>query len=105
MIGITLGEKRYTVPFFTGRALRSIGGIDDIYKRASEEQELKSTDMDTAVEWVCLLFKNQFTPDDVYDNYPVDSFWLDLFMFYIAVKKGMTDKLEEFPTKPGVTES
>ena len=28
--------------------------------------------MDIMIRWFCILFQNQFTPDDVLDNYPVD---------------------------------
>lgn len=104
MIRITLGEKKYTVPQITGRAMREIGGMDDLYKRASENEANPPIDMDTAVEWLCLLFKNQFTPDEVYDGYPVDRFWIDVFTIYLAVKNCVTDKLDGFPTPPETTE-
>ena len=28
--------------------------------------------MDVMIRWFCILFGNQFTPDDVLDYYPVD---------------------------------
>lgn len=102
MIGISLGDKKYTVPFITGRALRSAGEMDKLYERSQENEVIGLEEMDKAVDWLCLLFGNQFTPDDVYDNYPVDSFWFDIFSIYLAVKNGATDKLKEFPTHPEV---
>ena len=27
--------------------------------------------------------QNQFTADEVYDNYPSDRFWIDIFTFYL----------------------
>lgn len=104
MIGIKLGDKKYTVPAITGRAMREIGGMDDLYKRASANEAIPPEDMDTAVEWLCLLFRNQFTPDEVYDEYPVDRFWIDIFSIYLAVQKGFTAKLSDFPTQPEATE-
>ena len=100
MIGIKLSDKKYTVPMITGRAMRQIGDMDDLYKKASENEPIPPEDMDIAASWLCLLFRDQFTPDDVYDEYPNDRFWVDIFTIYLSVKNSVTDKLSEFPTLP-----
>ena len=104
MINITLGDKKYTIPTITGRAMRQIGDMDELYKRASDNEAIPADEMDTAVEWICLVFKNQFTADEVYDNYPSDRFWIDIFTIYLAVKNSVTGKLADFPTHPEATE-
>lgn len=104
MISITLGDKKYTVPTITGRVMREIGEMDELYKRAADDEAIGAAEMDTAVEWLCLVFKNQFAPDEVYDNYPSDRFWVDIFTIYLAVKNSVTNKLADFPTHPEATE-
>jgi hypothetical protein len=55
--------------------------------------------MDTMIRWFCLLFHNQFTPDEVLDNYPVDRLMHDLALALMAVQTQATDVLSDFPTK------
>ena len=46
--------------------------------------------MDVMIRWFCLLFGNQFAPDNVLDGYPVDRLMHDIMMaliFQEAVKK------------------
>ena len=85
MITCKLGDKTYTVDYVTGRALREIEPAAKMYTRISAMSEaavkgeaLDNPDgltipeaMDVLIRWFCLLFNNQFTPDDVLDNYPV----------------------------------
>ena len=82
MITCKLGDKTYTVDYVTGRALREIEPAAKMYTRISEISEaavkgetVENPDgitipdaMDVLIRWFCLLFNNQFTPDDVYDN-------------------------------------
>lgn len=105
MINITLGDKKYTVPTITGRVMREISEMDELYERARNNEAIGPEDMDTAVEWLCLVFKHQFSPDEVYDNYPADRFWTDIFTIYLAVKNSVTNKLADFPTHPEATEA
>ena len=53
--------------------------------------------MDALVKWFCLLFGNQFTPDDVYDYYPADSVTYDITFAVMAVQNRMSSVLKEFP--------
>ena len=50
-------------------------------------------------KWFCLLFGNQFTPDDVLDGYPVDRLMHDIALVLMAVQTQTTEILDEFPTK------
>jgi hypothetical protein len=114
MITCTLGGERYSVEFISGRALREIGPAAKMYAKivkASEAAEDGSPSdpndgltiqeaMDTMVQWFCLLFGNQFTPDDVYDKYPVDRVMHDIALALMAVQTQTTEVLDEFPTKP-----
>ena len=64
--------------------------------------------LDVMIRWFCLLFGNQFTPDDVLDYYPVDRMMHDIALALMAVQTQTTEILDEFPTKaakePAMTE-
>ena len=116
MITCTLGEKRYSVDFISGRALREMGPAWDMYAKLSAvaadavagkaakqakdgaDQPSVTTALDILVRWFCLLFGNQFSPDDVYDYYPVDRLMHDVVLALLAVQTQTTDVLNEFPT-------
>ena len=112
MITCTLGDKKYTVDFVSGRALREIEPAAKMYTRISAMSEaavkgetLDNQDgltipdaMDVLIRWFCLLFNNQFTPDDVLDNYPVDRLMHDIVIALFAVQAQTTDVLSSFPT-------
>ena len=51
------------------------------------------------IRWFCLLFGNQFGPDDVLDGYPVDRLMHDIALALMAVQTQTTEILSEFPTK------
>jgi hypothetical protein len=59
--------------------------------------------MDVMIRWFCLLFGNQFTPDDVLDFYPVDRLMHDISLALMAVQTQTTSILNEFPTKAAQT--
>ena len=64
-----------------------------------QEQQISVTDaMDVMIRWFCLLFGNQFTPDDVLDGYPVDRLMHDIALALMAVQAQTTDVLSDFPT-------
>ena len=113
MISCTLNGKKYTMDFVTGRALREIDDAADMYRRlvqsttdASEGKDMSGETltvreaMDVMVKWFCLLFNNQFTPDDMYDYYPADRIMHDISTAILAVQTQATDVLSEFPTNP-----
>ena len=112
MITCTLGDKKYTVDFVSGRALREIEPAMKMYTRISaiseaavKGEEIENPEnltipdaLDVMIRWFCLLFNNQFTPDDVLDNYPVDRLMHDIVIALFAVQAQTTDVLSTFPT-------
>ena len=117
MITCTLGEKKYTVDFISGRALREMEPAAKMYGRivALSNATLKGEPVDTGdltigdamdemIKWFCILFGNQFTPDDVLDHYPVDRLMHDIALALMAVQTQTTGILGDFPTKAAETE-
>ena len=118
MISCTLNEKKYTVDFVSGRALREMEPAAQMYGRivAISNAALKGEvpenaknlsigeALDVMIRWFCLLFGNQFNPDDVLDYYPVDRMMHDIALALMAVQTQTTEILEEFPTKAAKTE-
>ena len=118
MITCTLGEKKYTMDFVSGRALRDMEPAAKTYsklvrlsqdavegKDIAEEQMTVTDALDTMVKWFCILFNNQFTPDEVYDNYPADRLMHDIALALMAVQTQTTEVLDSFPTIPVTQEA
>ena len=118
MISCTLNGKKYTVDFVSGRALREMEPAVQMYGRivAVSNAALKGEvpegaknlsigeALDVMIRWFCLLFGNQFSPDDVLDYYPVDRMMHDIALALMAVQTQTTEILDEFPTKAAKTE-
>ena len=118
MITCTLGDKKYTIDYVTGRALREMEPAAKMYSKivaisnAAVKGEQIETDgltigeaMDVMIKWFCVLFGNQFTPDDVLDLYPVDRLMHDIALALMAVQTQTTNILNEFPTKAAQTQT
>ena len=117
MITCTLGEKKYHVDFITGRALREMEPAAKMYGRivaisnaalkGEESEDAKNLTigeaMDEMIKWFCILFGNQFTPEDVLDYYPVDRLMHDIALALMAVQTQTTSVLNEFPTTAAQT--
>ena len=117
MITCTLSGKRYHVDFVSGRALREMEPAAKMYGRivaisnaalrgetSEEAQNLSIAEaMDEMIKWFCILFGNQFTPEDVLDHYPVDRLMHDIAFALMAVQTQTTHVLNEFPTKAAQT--
>lgn len=118
MITCTLGDKKYTVDKITGRALREIQPAQEMYAKilrltsgvlegqTPAEQGDNTTiaeALDTLVKWFCVLFGNQFTPDEFYDNYPIDQVMTDIPVALMAVQTATTEVLSDFPMTPTAT--
>ena len=113
MITCTLKDKKYAVDFISGRALREMEPAAKMYAKIValsnaavkgeeilQEQQISVTDaMDVMIRWFCLLFGNQFSPDDVLDGYPVDRLMHDIALALMAVQTQTTEILSQFPTK------
>ena len=118
MITCTLGDRKYTVDFISGRALREMEPAAKMYSRIvaisnaalkgeppADAGELSIPDaMDVMIRWFCVLFGNQFTPDDVLDHYPVDRLMHDIALALMAVQTQTTNILGDFPTKAAETD-
>ena len=113
MVTCTLNGKEYRIDFVTGRALREIEPAAKMYSRVvaisnaainggdlSDADQLTVSDaLDVMIRWFCLLFQNQFTPDELLDGYPVDRLMHDIAYALMAVQTQTTNVLEAFPTK------
>ena len=113
MITCTLKDKKYAVDFISGRALREMEPAAKMYaqivalsnaavkgEEIPQDEQISVTDaMDVMIRWFCLLFGNQFGPDDVLDGYPVDRLMHDIALALMAVQTQTTEILSEFPTK------
>ena len=118
MVTCTLGVEKYSVDFISGRALREMEPASKMYgrlvalsKAAVEGQDVSTEQLtipealDTMVKWFCILFGNQFSPDDVYDHYPADRLMHDIALAIMAVQTQTTEVLDSFPTKPVAQEA
>ena len=118
MVTCILGDKKYSVDFISGRALREMEPASKMYGRLvalskaavegqdiSDEQLTIPEALDTMVKWFCILFGNQFSPDDVYDHYPADRLMHDIALAIMAVQTQTTEVLDFFPTKPVAQEA
>jgi len=118
MVTCTLGEKKYSVDFVSGRALREMEPASKMYgklvalsKAAVEGQDVSDEKLtipealDTMVKWFCILFGNQFSVADVYDHYPADRLMHDIALAIMAVQTQTTEVLDSFPTKPVAQEA
>jgi len=117
MITCTLGDKKYHVDYISGRALREMEPAAKMYGRivavsnaALKGEEIDDTKnlsigeaMDEMIKWFCVLFGNQFTPDEILDHYPVDRLMHDIAFALMAVQTQTTHVLDEFPTKAAQT--
>ena len=119
MISCTLNNRKYTVDYITGRALREMEPAAKMYSRIvalssaalkgeppEDAKELSIGEaMDVMIRWFCILFGNQFTPDDVLDHYPVDRLMHDVALALLAVQTQTTGILNDFPTTPAATQA
>jgi len=118
MITCSLGNQKYTVDFISGRALREMEPASQMYgklvrisKDAAEGKDVTGETvtvadaLDTMVQWFCILFGGQFTPDAVYDHYPADRLMHDIALALLSVQTQTTEVLDAFPTKPATLEA
>ncbi len=118
MVTCNLGDKKYSVDFISGRALREMEPASKMYgrlvalsKAAVEGQDVSNEQLtipealDTMVRWFCILFGNQFSVNDVYDHYPADRLMHDIALAIMAVQTQTTEVLDSFPTKPVTQEA
>ena len=119
MVTCTLNGKEYRIDFVTGCALREIEPAAKMYSRVvalsnaavnggdlSDADQLTVAEaLDVMIHWFCLLFQNQFTPDELLDGYPADRLMHDIAFALMAVQTQTTSVLESFPTKAAEEET
>ena len=100
MLSVTLGEKNYTVPYVRAQALREIARPMEIVRRTEQEENPAAfgRDLDVLVSWFCVMFGNQFTPEEVYAQYPADRLVHDIALAVFAVAGRVSQALSAFPT-------
>ncbi len=118
MITCTLNGKKYTVDFISGRAMREMGEAAKTYadmlraaKNAengvmTEENEIDLGEaIDVMARWFCLVFRDQFTVDELYDGYPADRLMHDMALTLMSVQTQTTGVLDDFPTKAAMPQT
>ncbi len=119
MVTCTLNGKEYRIDFVAGRALREIEPAAKMYSRVvalsnaainggdlSDADQLTVAEaLDVMIHWFCLLFQNQFTPDELLDGYPADRLMHDIAFALMAVQTQTTSVLDAFPTKAAEEET
>lgn len=107
MLKVTLGDNTFSVDYVSALALREIGQPMAILKKldGKEAPEDFGKDLDVLVRWFCVLFRSQFTPDAVYENYPADRLLPDLALAVMAVQQQISSALSAFPTKADGTKA
>lgn len=68
-------EKTFSVPFVKGRMLRTALKMN---KTLGQKTDLDDEILDELVDFVCNVFDNQFTSDQVFDGLPVDGMFIKL---------------------------
>ena len=83
-------------------AYQNIQKAGEAVKTGVMPEELKDINVgevyDALVKWFCLIFGNQFAPDDMYDHYPADKMVSDIVLAMLAVQAQTTEVLDSFPT-------
>ncbi len=100
MLQVTLGEKTYTAEYVSALALREIGRPMEIIRKREKEDKPGdfARDLDVLVSWFCVMFGNQFKPEEVYEKYPADRLIPDITLALLAVNNRVSAVLSAFPT-------
>ena len=96
-------EKSYQVPFISGRALTEMDMAEPAFKKANRNEKPTRDDLQNCLEWFCILFRNQFTVDDLVDGYPAGDLLPDIFAAYMTMTSGAIKALTDFPLPPAPT--
>ena len=95
MITCTLGEKKYTVDFVSGRALREMEPASKMYGRLVRLSQDATEGKDVSQE--------QLTVTDALDT--ADRLMHDIALALMATQTQTTEVLDTFPTIPAVQEA
>jgi hypothetical protein len=102
---IELGRKKFSIDGVPVRALAEMDEAWDMYGKlvkAAGGQDGTSASFRQVIEslarWIVILFKNQFTLDELMDNYPSDRFIIDAGVMLGQVAGRITEGVKAFPT-------
>lgn len=90
---ITLNSKTYTTKTIKAKMVRKAVALTENV----EFDRLKTSDLDTLVDFVVETFDNQFTRDDVYENLEAHLLIPTLVSTIRGIISGMNDELNQFP--------
>lgn len=83
-------EKTFSVPFVKGRIFRKALKMN----KTLNSGELTEALLDELIEFVCEVFNNQFTPEQVEDGLPVDGYMETLRGVFFEVINRATSSLK-----------
>lgn len=90
---IKLNNKTYTMPTVKAKILRKALTFNE----KMDFNNLKAQDLDELINFVCELYGNQFTMDDVYENLDAKELLPTLMNSIEAITGETANKLNEFP--------
>ena len=100
MFTVTLNQKTYQVDYVRAKALREMGGPLEIMRKMREEKYYPDGDaLDTLVKWFCIFCGNQFSAEEMLEDYPADRLLIDIFSAVSHCQGGVTEVLSRFPTQ------
>lgn len=92
---LILGKKTYVAQKLKTRALRQAIEINE----KIDFNNLKVSDLDELVDFICSIYGNKFDRNYFYDNLDADKLTETLSDSINGIVGGATDKLNTFPTK------
>lgn len=83
-----LEEKEFSTTRMRGRALKRMLEIQDVMSRASEEGIFTEEHYDLMCEFICEMFSNQFTVDELLDGVDL----MDIYPTFIKLSEEVGNK-------------
>lgn len=83
-------EKTFSVPFVKGRMLRRALQLNKTLNMKELDEEV----IDRMVEFVCEVFNNQFSPDEVWDGLPLEGIFPKLHDVFSEVVERATSGIQ-----------
>lgn len=90
---IKLNNKTYTMPTVKAKVLRKALTFNE----KMDFNNIKAKDLDELVDFVCEVYGNQFSVDDIYENLEAKELLPTLIDSIQAITGETANKLNEFP--------
>jgi len=90
-----IATKTYTSNKVKARMVRRATEITD----GVDFNNLKPADLDRIIDFVCEVYKNKFTRDELYDGLDADKLIPTLLETIQGITAGVTSRLENFPAQ------